>query len=64
MERVLKGHFEVESGLVTNSILFCWLFTVKDQRKKVGFSIITPSTTTVANLDCAFVEKAVLHTDP
>ena len=44
MERVLKGHFEIESGLVTNSNLLCWLFTAKDQREKVGFSISTPST--------------------
>ena len=29
--------FRILSGLVTNSILFCWLFKFKDQCKKVRF---------------------------
>ena len=28
---------KVPTGLVTNSILFFFLFTIKDQRRKVGF---------------------------
>ena len=32
---LLANFFHIISGLVTNSILFCWLFTIKGQCKKV-----------------------------
>jgi len=32
-----KSGVSFASGLVTNSILFCWLFKIKDRRKKVRF---------------------------
>ena len=68
-------------GLANNSILFCLLFTFKDQCKISAFSTNTQSRfasvvdgvseseirslrTTYTNLDCVFVENALLYTDP
>ena len=64
-------------GLANNSILFCLLFTFKDQCKISAFSTNTQSRfasvvdgvraslrTTYANIDCVFVKKNHFFDDP